>query len=116
MSEISLKKDDYYSLTVDGVYVGGTWVGHTDFVKPKEFMSENDKVIMMFSIGEQFREQGFGKILLEKVIEAEKENGTKTLRLAVIIDNETAVNFYKEFGFVIDGNIGETMYYMWREL
>jgi ribosomal protein S18 acetylase RimI-like enzyme len=116
MSEITLKRDDYYSLDVDGVYVGGAWIGNTDFVKPKESMSENDKVVMMFSIGEQFREKGFGKTLMEKVIEAEKEKGTKTLRLAVLIENETAINFYKERGFVIDGNVDDTMYYMWREL
>jgi len=116
MSEISLKRDDYYSLNVDGVYVGGAWVGHTDFIKPKESMSENDKVIMMFSIGEQFRGEGYGKTLMEKVVEAEKEKGAKTIRLAVLVENETAINFYKECGFIIDGNVDETMHYMWREL
>lgn len=40
-------------------------------------MSENDKVIMMFSIREQFRGKGYGKDLLEKAIEAEEESGTK---------------------------------------
>jgi ribosomal protein S18 acetylase RimI-like enzyme len=116
MSEISLKRDDYYSLDADGVYVGGAWIGNTNFVEPKESMSENDKVIMMFSIGEQFRGQGYGKALLEKIMEAEKEKGTKTLRLAVLTENETAINFYQEHGFVIDGKVDETMYYMWKEL
>jgi len=115
MSEILLKRNDYYSLIVDGVHVGGTWIGHNNFVEPKESMSENDKVVMMFSIGEQFKGKGYGKILLEKVIETEKDKGTKTLRLAVLTDNEIAINLYKECGFVIDGYVRE-MYYMWREL
>lgn len=53
------------------------------------------------SIASEFRHQGIGKMLMEKVIEEAKKNleGLKIIRLSVFENNPIAVKLYEELGF-----------------
>ena len=49
-----------------------------------------------------FRNQGIGKMLLEKVIDFAKDNKCKNVRWRVSKWNTNAIDFYKKMGVVID--------------
>ena len=116
MIKIELKKSkENYSLMADGVSVGGAWVGHTDIVPAKDFMNRKSKVLMGFGIGYQNRQKGFGQILMDKIIESEKLNGTEYIRLGVEKDNEAAIKIYERSGLIKDGLV-HNMHYMWKKL
>lgn len=105
-----------YYLIVDGTNVGCAWVGHTDIVPPKEFMNKKSKVVMGFTIKYNHQRKGFGQILMDKIIDAEKSNGTTCLRLGVEMNNEAAIKIYERSGFIKDGSLYEKMHYMWKQL
>lgn len=111
------KKNDYYTLLVNEEVVGGAWVGHTEIVKPKEYTrTHRDKVVMSFFINPNFRNKGYGKILMNKIIESEWKENTKTLRLGVEKDNLFAIKIYESSSFLIDGEVSSNMHYMWKKI
>lgn len=117
MAEISLKKNkENYSLRIDDISVGSAWVGKTDMVPAKEFMSKKSKAIMGFGIDHENRKQGFGQVLINKIVESEKTNGTEYLMLGVETTNEAAIKIYERAGFIKDGPLYNTMHYMWKKL
>ena len=117
MSKIGLiQKNDYFDLTIDGVSVGGAWVGQTEIVPNKDFMGPNSRVIMNFNVLSEHRGKGLGKVLMSRILENEKQSGTKYLRLGVEIANEVAIKVYEGAGFTRDGLLYNTMHYMWKKL
>jgi GNAT superfamily N-acetyltransferase len=117
MAEIGLKTSkEHYSLMLDGVSVGGAWVGMTTIVPLKEFMDKKSKVVMGFSIQHDMRNKGLGKALMEKIIESERDRGTTYLCLGVEINNEHAIRLYESVGFQKDGPLYSSMHYMWIKL
>jgi RimJ/RimL family protein N-acetyltransferase len=117
MAEVTLiKSTDNYSLTIDNISVGGAFVGRTTMVPIKEFMSKKTKVIMGFNIKFDNRNKGLGQILMDKINESEKSNGTEYLVLGVETNNEPAIKIYERAGFIKDGPLYNTMHYMWKKL
>ena len=51
------------------------------------------------------KSKGYGKELLIKLIEIEKEKGTEIITLGVKKDNKIAIKLYKSCGFVIGGDL-----------
>jgi ribosomal protein S18 acetylase RimI-like enzyme len=113
--ELIKTHNEGYSLIADGVNVGSAWVGHTDIVPVKDFMNKKSKVVMGFHIKGDYREKGFGQILMDKIIESEKTNGTECLRLGVEMNNEAAIKIYERSGFKKDGLV-HNMHYMWKQI
>ena len=54
-----------------------------------------------FAVEKDQRKRGYGKILMEKLIEYAKEKGYKGIELSAV---ETAVGFYEKQGFVAIGD------------
>ena len=54
-------------------------------------------------VTQQFRKQGIGKMLLDKVIALAKKEDCKKLRWQVSGWNTNAISFYKKIGAYIDG-------------
>jgi phosphinothricin acetyltransferase len=50
-------------------------------------------------IGQKFRGQGIGKILLEKVVSLSEENGLWTLQSGIIRENISSIILHKKCGF-----------------
>lgn len=117
MAELSITKNESnYSIRIDGISVGGAYVGEASIVPPKEFMTNKSKVIMGFSIHPNHRKKGLGHALMNKIIEQEKKDGTDYLSLGVETRNEIAIKIYEQAGFVIDGPLYSNMHYMWKKL
>mgnify|MGYP000848958046 CR=1 FL=1 len=116
MSKIELRKNkESYTLFVDEVKVGCTWVGYTDIVPNKEFMDKKSKSVMGFFIEKDFRSKGYGKILMDMVVESEKKDKTTYLKLGVEKNNIHAIKIYEHSGFKTDGDL-YNMHYMWLKL
>lgn len=65
----------------------------------------NEARILMFAVDEPFRRQGIGERLMRDFVEYCSRNGFISLKLEVKTDNESAINFYKKFGFVITSRL-----------
>jgi ribosomal protein S18 acetylase RimI-like enzyme len=113
---LNKKTENYYEFLVDGIEVGGAWIGHTDIVPQKSLIRPSDKVLMNFGIKAPFRQKGYAKALIKAIMDNERNQGTTTLRLGVEMNNLAAVKVYKDAGFRTDGTLYKTMYYMWAKL
>ena len=62
---------------------------------------KRDKILWIdeFIIDEKFRHQGYGKMLIDKVIEIAKEEKCKRVELDVWSFNNNAIDMYKHIGF-----------------
>ena len=60
--------------------------------------NENGKLLHMgrFAVQKELRKKGYGRILIEKLMEYAKENGYSGVELSAV---ETAVGFYEKMGF-----------------
>ncbi len=65
--------------------------------------NENGDLLHMgrFAVLKEQRKKGYGKILMEKLIEYAKEKGYKGIELSAV---ETAVGFYEKQGFITVGD------------
>jgi len=59
-------------------------------------------VIMSMAVGDDFRGQGLGRILLEDIGERLKKLGAQKIVLQVEDTNKVAINLYESGGFVMD--------------
>lgn len=71
-----------------------------------EFIPDNESYDMhwvpRFMIGEQFQGMGYGKLGMQKIIEmiTTEHINCERIRLSVVPENEGAINFYKNIGFI----------------
>ncbi len=65
----------------------------------------NEARILMFAVDEDHRRQGIGEKLMQEFIVFASMNGFISLKLEVKTDNESAINFYKRFGFAITSRL-----------
>jgi ribosomal protein S18 acetylase RimI-like enzyme len=54
-------------------------------------------------VSDKFQGQGVGKALMDYMIGEAKKQNMKKIWLGVYSDNEKAIEFYKKFGFEIEG-------------
>ena len=69
------------------VAYGGFW----------KILDEGD--INNIAVKKEYRKMGFGKMLMEALIEKAKEQQIKAITLEVRVTNENAINLYKKLGF-----------------
>ena len=65
----------------------------------------NEARILMFAVDQKYRRKGIGEALMRDFVEYCSRNGFISLKLEVKTDNESAINFYKKFGFVITSRL-----------
>lgn len=53
-------------------------------------------------IKKEFRKYGIGELMLKQIARAGKENGAARMDFLVLDWNETAINFYKKHGAIMD--------------
>jgi len=78
--------------------------------------------ILMLAVLEPHRRRGIGSTLMDAFLQQCALRGMRTVELEVRVSNETAINFYKRYGFQIAGTLprfytdGEDGYKMVRHL
>ena len=65
----------------------------------------NEARILMFAVDQPFRRQGIGYAMMKDFISFCGRNNFLSLKLEVKTDNESAISFYKKFGFVITSRL-----------
>ena len=63
-----------------------------------------DSEIYAFYVLKAFQKKGVGKALLHEVLKILKQLGYSTVSLCVLSENQQAITFYEQNGFVKDGN------------
>ncbi|MFG1450509.1 MAG: ribosomal protein S18-alanine N-acetyltransferase [Thermoplasmataceae archaeon] len=66
---------------------------------------EGEARILLLAVRSELRSQGIGKSLMENFINFAIQNHLMSIRLEVKVDNESAIAFYRKFGFVITSRI-----------
>jgi ribosomal protein S18 acetylase RimI-like enzyme len=95
---ISINGPVYYAIHNEKV------VGWCD-VFPKDNPRQNHRGSLGMGILPQFRGQGVGSLLLEKVIAQAKKFGLEKIELNVYTTNAAGIALYKKFGFEQEGLI-----------
>jgi len=78
--------------------------------------------ILMLAVLELHRKRGIGSALMDAFLQQCALRGMRTVELEVRVSNETAIGFYKRYGFQIAGTLprfytdGEDGYKMMRHL
>lgn len=87
--EISNPLANYRVITIDDKVVayGGFW----------KILDEAD--INNIAVKKEFRQMGFGKMLMNALIEDAKSQNIKAMTLEVRVTNESAIALYKKLGF-----------------
>ncbi|MEH7884233.1 GNAT family N-acetyltransferase [Bacillus sp. JJ1609] len=71
-----------------------------------EYIPENEDYdrhwVPRFMIGEEFQGKGYGRLAMEKILEKiiSEHPDCQRVRLSVVPENERAIQFYKNLGFV----------------
>ena len=76
----------------------------------------NVAYISFIAVADKFRNQHFGKQVLEKTIELSKEQGMNFLKLEVLKSNVVAQDFYLRNGFSVLGDASNDSFYMIRDI
>lgn len=66
-------------------------------------IKNNQLKIPYLSVVERFRGNGFGNILMNKIIGFGKSKKCNSFELDVFNENNSAINLYKKFGFKVAG-------------
>lgn len=77
--------------------------GNTPIAVSATYMNDSNSNVAYLSyinVSSDFQNKGIGKILIGKTISRSKEKGFKELRLEVKRNNEVALHFYLNIGFV----------------
>lgn len=87
-------------MKVNGIKMYGLYVG----VKQEDFVAiekANDKVFYMerLAVHPDSRHKGYGRNLIDFVVEYAKQNGGKKASIGIINENERLKNWYKKYGF-----------------
>lgn len=105
------KRARYFVAELDGKIAGGGGIYPTDG------LSEDTCELVKMYLLPQARGMGLGKTLIEKCIEAAKENGFRKIYLETMPELKQALKVYEKFGFEYLkgplGNSGHTGCSMW---
>lgn len=87
-------------MKVNGVKMYGLYVG----IKQKGFVAiekANDEIFYMerLAVHPTSRHKGYGRNLIDFVVEYAKQNGGKKVSIGIINENEKLKNWYKKYGF-----------------
>ncbi len=88
-----IKENDYatmYKLTLDDKIVG--YVGYMRLYERAEITS--------IAVSRDHQGQGYGKMLLEFILDRAKDDGCEVVSLEVRVDNDRALRLYEKYGFV----------------
>lgn len=96
--------------------ISWSWVGTSSPVQPRGFMIGTFKCLMAFNTVPDRRRQGFGKMLLNEIIDNERKIKTSYLLLGVEKTNLPAITLYQKAGFVFDGELTPRIHYMYLKL
>ncbi|MCL4340688.1 MAG: ribosomal protein S18-alanine N-acetyltransferase [Candidatus Thermoplasmatota archaeon] len=66
---------------------------------------EGEARILLLAVKNELRGMGIGRSLMEHFVNFAIQNHMISIRLEVKIDNENAITFYRNFGFVITSRI-----------
>lgn len=72
---------------------------------PQSIKGQRVKTLMGFYTDSNFRNQGYGKRLIEHIVEQETLAGTQHLTLGVAKNNEYAIRLYESCGFSVSGDL-----------
>jgi len=64
---------------------------------------ERDYAVLGIGLSEELRGRGFGKTLMERLVELVRARGNKGIELTVVRTNDRARLLYERFGFEISG-------------
>jgi hypothetical protein len=120
MTKLVKKKDKYYSLVNElNETLSSTFCGRVPMtvVNQPVFM-HSSKVNTLMGFYSNIKGKGYGKELLQKVIDAERKLGTRYLTLGVSKNNQAAINLYEGCGFKIKGDCAgnEKYHFMYLDL
>lgn len=89
------------------LFIGDKLAGNAGVVL--KTLNQNHVGLFGISLLKEFRGMGLGKLFMEKVIEEAKNKlpGLKTIELSCFVNNEAAINLYKQFGFAEFGRLPE---------
>lgn len=65
----------------------------------------NEARILMFAVDTAYRRHGVGNSLMKEFLEYCGRNGFISVKLEVKTDNDSAISFYKKFGFVVTSRL-----------
>ncbi|MCC9166229.1 GNAT family N-acetyltransferase [Pontibacter harenae] len=114
LSEIfEVDRSCYFVAELDGKVVGGAGI------YPTEGLPEGTCELVRMYLLPETRGKGLGKALMEKCIEAAKNNGYNSLYLETMPELAQAVKVYQQFGFVsLDKPLGNGEHFdctIWME-
>jgi len=79
-------------------------------------LEKKNAFLSLIAVLPDFERMGYGKKLLQQVMEYAILNGMRTLTLEVRKDNDSAIAFYKKQGFVVDNVQEQNLYHMKKVL
>ncbi|MCX7738084.1 MAG: ribosomal protein S18-alanine N-acetyltransferase [Hydrogenothermaceae bacterium] len=75
---------------------GNTVVGFLEFLTVLD-----SGEILMIAVDRKYQGMGLGKMLIEFALRMMKDKGVKEVYLDVFVENDKAVNFYRNYGFEV---------------
>ncbi len=103
--EGSIRNGEMYLAVEDGGIVGAMVVNHecNDGYEAVRWQIEAEKaeVVLIHALGihPRYFRRGFGRAMVQKVIDLARESGMRAIRLDVLDGNYPAEKLYKGFGF-----------------
>ncbi|GAA0120706.1 MAG: GNAT family N-acetyltransferase [Clostridium argentinense] len=99
IDDIVFEEDQKYYLNEGSIFIkyGEKFIGYGQLIK------ENNKIsIVNFGVLDEFRNKGYGKILLKHILNVAIDNNFKEIYLKCNSDNTRALRLYKEHNFKIE--------------
>jgi ribosomal protein S18 acetylase RimI-like enzyme len=83
--------------------------GH-DYLGYGHLDKEGDDVWLGVCVAERHLGRGYGKQIMIDLLDAGSEQGIKSIRLTVDVNNSIAVKLYQKIGFFIESTVNNTFY------
>jgi len=81
-----------------------------DFLGYGHLDKEGDDVWLGICVAESHLGRGYGKQIMIDLLDAGSEQGIKSIRLTVDVNNSIAVKLYQKLGFFIESTVNNTFY------
>lgn len=83
--------------------IDGRIIGSAEMIR--SWGDSRDAYLVGLSVSRKYRNRGYGRLLLNEVIDKAKRDGCARLLLTVDERNGIALNLYRSFGFNIDATL-----------